>query len=677
MVRRSLRLAVPAFAAACLPVASAHAATYVVDPAKPTPGCTGTSCKTIKSALAAVADGDTIRVKPGAYGEDGGLDITKANITLTTDGAAGTAAVTAVTPTAGVPVLKLTGAGAKVSGLLLSVQQNGGPALDVVGINANVEQVSMLNVTASTQNLPMVRITAASGTTRIAGGTLLHTPVRETALTVPTIQGAPASSLVLEGLTVVSGANVPKVLDLDGNAANTPNRIISSSLIGLKGDATAVDVFSASASTVKKELKINSSLLQGGPSGIGLVAASQAAGFPSNSNSGDIDIDVLRATVAGSGRASVLNAAADGEGGILGGSGPKGSIDVSVTRSIWKGTNELSNHDGNAAYSDPNTAKLSITNSDTDQAPVAASSGTEVVAAQNTNTPPTSLFFDPGKRNFHLRQDAPVVDKGGEPFGEEPAKDIDGQARKSGSQADIGADEFVNQAPVAKVTGPAEPVGANAPVTLDASGSSDLEAGRGGGIAKYVWDFGDGQSQETTTPRVEHPYGAPGTYDVKLTVVDNAGASSANPATVKVNVKDGTPPTVSITSVKAGDTLRLFRTKKVLVERRGRVVEVTERTPLTTSLSGDVSDDTELGGTELSLRRLVGGQCRYVDLKTGKYAGTSCSKPRFFGVGVREGKFSFRTKRSWRLRAGNYELTARATDKAGNVSTSVVRFRFR
>ncbi|MFT4225559.1 PKD domain-containing protein [Micropruina sp.] len=54
-------------------------------------------------------------------------------------------------------------------------------------------------------------------------------------------------------------------------------------------------------------------------------------------------------------------------------------------------------------------------------------------------------------------------------------------------------------------------------VAFDANGSTD-----NGSIASYHWSFGDGET--STDPVVTHHYAHGGTYDVRLTVVDNDGA---------------------------------------------------------------------------------------------------------------------------------------------------------
>jgi DNA-binding beta-propeller fold protein YncE len=46
-------------------------------------------------------------------------------------------------------------------------------------------------------------------------------------------------------------------------------------------------------------------------------------------------------------------------------------------------------------------------------------------------------------------------------------------------------------------------------------------------IASYVWDFGDGQTQTSALPGVEHTYANPGSYTLALGVSDQAGCSTA------------------------------------------------------------------------------------------------------------------------------------------------------
>ncbi|MHA7304968.1 PKD domain-containing protein [Arthrobacter sp. TMN-49] len=70
-------------------------------------------------------------------------------------------------------------------------------------------------------------------------------------------------------------------------------------------------------------------------------------------------------------------------------------------------------------------------------------------------------------------------------------------------------------------------------ISVNASGSSDPD----GSISNYAWNFGDastGSGQQTT-----HTYAAAGSYQVVLTVTDNAGATASTTKTVQVST---TPP---------------------------------------------------------------------------------------------------------------------------------------
>jgi PKD repeat protein len=78
--------------------------------------------------------------------------------------------------------------------------------------------------------------------------------------------------------------------------------------------------------------------------------------------------------------------------------------------------------------------------------------------------------------------------------------------------------------------GDCEPVVDNAPVNLDATGSSDNVA-----IITYHWDFGDGNSENSTIPSAVHTYTKPGSYKVTLTATDGAGNFNATSTSVVVN----------------------------------------------------------------------------------------------------------------------------------------------
>lgn len=90
-----------------------------------------------------------------------------------------------------------------------------------------------------------------------------------------------------------------------------------------------------------------------------------------------------------------------------------------------------------------------------------------------------------------------------------------------------------NRAPVAAIALGA-PSATPRTLTFDASRSSDAE----GAIAAYLWDFGDGQTAETTTPSISHTYAAAGTYTITLRVRDAQDEPSFRPATLRTAVRD-------------------------------------------------------------------------------------------------------------------------------------------
>jgi len=83
-------------------------------------------------------------------------------------------------------------------------------------------------------------------------------------------------------------------------------------------------------------------------------------------------------------------------------------------------------------------------------------------------------------------------------------------------------------APIARIVVSSNSVPFGSPVTFDATTSSDED----GTIVSYHWDLGDG----TTSGLAEltHTYGAAGSYQVSLTVVDDDGLSDSTTTSVQV-----------------------------------------------------------------------------------------------------------------------------------------------
>jgi hypothetical protein len=96
------------------------------------------------------------------------------------------------------------------------------------------------------------------------------------------------------------------------------------------------------------------------------------------------------------------------------------------------------------------------------------------------------------------------------------------------------------------------------PVSVDGTGSSDPPSNSADatsqadgtsyaidpGIAGYSWDWGDGTPPDTGGTQT-HPFSAPGTYQVSLTVTDNLGFTSTVTQPVEVSSTDPSPPTAT------------------------------------------------------------------------------------------------------------------------------------
>jgi PKD repeat protein len=88
---------------------------------------------------------------------------------------------------------------------------------------------------------------------------------------------------------------------------------------------------------------------------------------------------------------------------------------------------------------------------------------------------------------------------------------------------------------------------ANKTVTFDASGSFDPD----GNITRYIWDFGDGSSNETSKSITTHIYVKNGQYNVTLTVVDNDNMTDSISQILMV----GRPP-IAIFTMNPSENLR-------------------------------------------------------------------------------------------------------------------------
>ena len=93
-------------------------------------------------------------------------------------------------------------------------------------------------------------------------------------------------------------------------------------------------------------------------------------------------------------------------------------------------------------------------------------------------------------------------------------------------------DPPVNGEPVAIPNGPYTG-NVGVPIVFDGRDSYDSD---GGTIVSYAWDFGDGSTGDGAL--VSHTYANPGTYTVKLTVIDNDGNSNTATTTAVISGED-------------------------------------------------------------------------------------------------------------------------------------------
>lgn len=614
-------LAAAAAAALLLAPAAQAATTYTVDPSGGA-DCAGDVCATITAALARAGDGDTVHVRPGSYTEQ---PLTVAHA-VRIEGEAGTS-VTTATGDPAKPVFKVTHDGVTITGLSAASAPGGG---DVVLSQARdlVLDGVVLTRTSGTADTPVVEVdaTPAGGTTTIAHA-LIANAVGASGHSSPALLGGPTNSLVVTDSVVVSGAGGGPALRFAGGDT-TANRLVRSTVQATDAGSDAVQAQSTAAGA--KRLVIDSSILSGGASAASLRATTSNA-VP-GAAVGDLSVTAVHATLAGAATAFAAQAAANG------GLSPVGSIAVTADRSIVRGATTTATCTGCPLA--PNTATVSVVSSDTSS---------------------TDVFVASAAKNFHLRADAPVIDQGGPAVAGESDRDVDGQPRVAGVASDLGADEFVNQAPVARLATPAG-VRQPAAVTFDASGSTDPEAGSGGGIASYHFDFGDGASADSPSPAATHAYARPGSYPATVTVTDVQGLAGAASAPVTAKVVDGVAPTARIISPRNGKRLALRTKRHKLAPIR---------------FLGSAADDNGVAAVALTLRQVgkrSSKRCRFFDGKR-SFRRVACSKPVTFRVRLQQGIWTFKVRSGVRLPKGTYELRAYAVDFGGNVSKPArVRF---
>ncbi|MFZ0216716.1 MAG: Ig-like domain repeat protein [Candidatus Dormiibacterota bacterium] len=103
-----------------------------------------------------------------------------------------------------------------------------------------------------------------------------------------------------------------------------------------------------------------------------------------------------------------------------------------------------------------------------------------------------------------------------------------------------------DQAPVASLH--VTPGNAGSPTTFDASASTVPY----GSIVNYAWDFGDTQTDDTTTPTDTHTYSTPGSYTATVTETSSGGTSTTQTFTGHTVSNNGGPQAAASATFTVG-----------------------------------------------------------------------------------------------------------------------------
>lgn len=548
------------------------------------------------------------------------------------------------------------GAGDLACGGLVEAAAAAGPG-DVFNVAAGT-------YTAATFTTGGVTITgqpgvSIDGTLQFSGDT--GGPVRLSSVAVTQPSAAAPAVLV----TGDAGAQIEDavVFSKDGHgifiSAGTSNTIVRT-LAATGGAETSAVRVDSTTGTPAKALTIESTILIGGGSGLGV--------FTSNAEleaaAGDVSITAHHITAAGSSNGVTLDST--GARALLGGGA--GSIAMTMSDSITF-ANAVRNYKGVIGTG------------------LGANSATLDATRSLLEGDKSAIFADAASRNFRLRPSSPAIGQGGFTPGESTT-DIDGESR-AGAPTDLGADEFNNAPPVAQVTIRTSPPRANQPVLFDASASSDRETGYGGGIVAYQWTFSDGKTESTTTPTLAHVFPKEGTASASLVVVDTAGAASA-PATASATLINGTPPTVAIVKPKNKQRITRFTTKRTTKTVDGRKRTTKKRVRRKIAFGGLSRDDNGVAQVILTLEKLgkttskATKKCNWFDPKKGTTR-KNCTSPVLIYAKLKAdsatGEWTYTVKRN--LAKGSYRLSALGVDKtgaagnAGGTKVGVIRFTLR
>lgn len=428
------------------------------------------------------------------------------------------------------------------------------------------------------------------------------------------------------------------------------NKIVRTAVV-TGGQATGAVQVQTGPGDDDVHVTVESSIMTGGGAGIRAFTKNNEVENVANRSAGSIDLTLRHITAVGSTNGIDLDAS--NSRALLGTN--QGSITATVTDSIAF-NNRVQNYSGVIVpLLGGNTATL------------------ERTRTLETGDPLT-LFLDPAKGNFRLRPDATAaINQGGFTPGESTT-DIDGEDR-SAAPTDLGADEYNNAAPVAKIALATATPRTTQPVTFDGRASADRDGQAT--IAEYRWRFSDGSAVNTTQPFVQHAFAAEGDAAAGLIVVDSQGAASPEVA-VTFKLINGVAPAVGIVKPKSKQTFRTYTTTTKTVTKNGKKVKTKTRKRTKIIIAG--LSKPAVGTTSRILLTLQktksttsAKQCRYYDARRGLRL-VSCEKPILITARLIKdsatGEWTYGVPTTRPLSPGTWKVSAFGVDSTGAFGNS-------
>jgi PKD repeat protein len=106
-----------------------------------------------------------------------------------------------------------------------------------------------------------------------------------------------------------------------------------------------------------------------------------------------------------------------------------------------------------------------------------------------------------------------------------------------------------NQPPIAAFNANPSSTTVGTQIAFSGSASSDID----GSIVSYAWQYGDGTTGFGVT--TQHAYAATGTYNVRLTVTDDDGATGTTTQQVVIAAQPNQPPTATFNANPSSTTV--------------------------------------------------------------------------------------------------------------------------